>query len=126
MVKPITVKVHGDFGKIDGFFERLKESFDVGKLDKYGKMGVDALAEYTPKDTGKTAASWDYRIVRKDGETSIQWFNTNRNDNVCVAVVIQYGHVANGTYVRGVDYINPAMAPVFNEIAEGVWKEVNR
>lgn len=124
MSSAITVRVKGNFNKIDSFFEKAKEGVKIGKLDKYGKMGVDALAANTPKNTGKTAASWDYRIDRKNGETAIQWFNTNRNDGVCVAIVIQYGHVANGTYVRGVDYINPAMRPVFDEIADGVWKEV--
>jgi len=121
----ISVRVKGNFNKLDSFLEKSKEYFKHGNLDKYGRMGVKALSNYTPKDTGKTADSWDYRIVRKNDEISIQWFNTNRNDGVSVAVIIQYGHVANGKYVKGIDYINPAMRPVFNEIAEGVWKEVS-
>lgn len=121
----ISFNVHGDFKKIDGFFEKMKEGINAGVLDKYGKIGIDALRLYTPKDTGLTSESWKYRIVRDSKGTSIEWYNTNVQDGVHVAVVLQYGHATkSGSYIQGVDYINPAMRPVFEEIAERAWKEV--
>lgn len=121
----ISFQVHGDFKKIDGFLEKMKEGMNAGVLDKYGKIGVDALRLYTPKDTGLTSESWKYRIVRNSQGTAIEWYNTNVQDNVHVAVVLQYGHATkSGTFIEGIDYINPAMRPVFEEIATRAWKEV--
>jgi hypothetical protein len=121
----ISFDVHGDFKKIDSFLEKMKEGINVGVLDKYGKIGIDALRLYTPKDTGLTSESWKYRIVRDAKGTSIEWYNTNVQDGVRVAVVLQYGHATkSGTYIQGIDYINPAMRPVFEEIATRAWKEV--
>ncbi len=121
----ISFQVHGDFKKIDGFLEKMKEGVNAGVLDKYGKIGVDALRLYTPKDTGLTSESWKYRIVRNSQGTAIEWYNTNVQDNVHVAVVLQYGHATkSGTFIEGIDYINPAMRPVFEEIATRAWKEV--
>ena len=121
----ISFQVHGDFNKLDGFFEKMKEGVNAGVLDKYGKIGVDALRLYTPKDTGLTSESWKYRIVRNSQGTAIEWYNTNVQDNVHVAVVLQYGHATkSGTFIEGIDYINPAMRPVFEEIATRAWKEV--
>lgn len=116
----------GDFKKADAFFEKLREVAHVGNLDKYGKMGVEALRAATPKDSGKTAESWSYEIVRENGRTSIQWSNSNVEKGYCnIAVILQYGHVTGtGGYVQGVDYINPAIRPIFEEIAENAWKEV--
>lgn len=100
--------------------------FQINKiLEKYGQMGVDALASATPVDSGTTAESWGYEIsVRKEGAT-IHWTNTNQNKGVYIAVILQYGHgTGTGGYVQGVDYINPAIRPVFDKIAEEAWMEV--
>lgn len=121
----ITVKVHGNFKRTEGFFNRVSEKRYLKILNKYGEQGVKALAEATPKDTGKTAASWVYEIVDGNGYTSIVWKNTNKNKGVPIAVILQYGHgTRNGGYVKGIDYINPAMRPIFDQIAENAWLEV--
>ena len=94
-------------------------------LDQYGKEGVEALARATPKDTGKTAASWNYAVHKSDGRITITWSNSNIVDGVPIAVILQYGHgTRNGGYVEGVDYINPAMRPIFERIAQRAWGEV--
>lgn len=117
----------GDFKKTFGFFEKAKEIVHLGELDKYGREGVAALAAATPKDTGRTAASWMYEIVRNDGSASIIFSNTNVVDGVNVAIILQYGHgTKNGGYVRGRDYINPALRPIFDKMAEEAWKEVTK
>lgn len=96
-------------------------------LAKYGQLGVDALASATPKDTGKTASSWSYEITKEQGKYTIYWKNSNINDGVPIAVILQYGHgTGSGGYVRGMDYINPALRPIFDKIAEDAWKEVRR
>ena len=115
----------GDFNNTFKFLKKM-EKFQVTKiLDKYGKMGVNALANATPHDSGKTAESWGYEIsVKKEGAT-IHWTNTNQNNGVYIAVILQYGHgTGTGGYVRGVDYINPAIRPVFDKIVEEAWMEV--
>lgn len=96
-------------------------------LAKYGQLGVDALASATPKDTGKTANSWSYEITKDQGKYTIYWKNTNINDGIPIAITIQYGHgTRNGGYVQGRDYINPALQPIFDQIAEDAWNEVRR
>jgi len=123
----ITLTQKGDFRKTDRFLERIKEFCGKSDLDKYGELGVEALRQATPVDTGKTRDSWGYEIVHKKRQSSIVWTNSNINDGVLIAILIQYGHGnGNGAYVKGTDYINPAMAPVFEEIADKVWKEVTR
>lgn len=125
--KMITFRQRGDFKKLNSFLEKMKEVINVGDLDKYGRMGVEALKANTPKDTGKTADSWGYEIERTDGVAKIVWTNTNINDGVNIAVILQYGHgTGTGGYVRGIDYINPAMRPVFENIAESAWREVTK
>ena len=125
--KMITFRQRGDFKKLNSFLEKMKEIINVGDLDKYGRMGVEALKANTPKDTGKTADSWGYEIERTDGVAKIVWTNTNINDGVNIAVILQYGHgTGTGGYVRGIDYINPAMRPVFENIAESAWREVTK
>jgi hypothetical protein len=95
-------------------------------LDKYGKAGVAALARATPVDTGLTADSWKYTIVRTRGRPGIEWYNTNVVNGTSVAILIQYGHgTGTGGYVRGKDYINPAMRPVFDQIVSQFFKEVS-
>lgn len=94
-------------------------------LNKYGKKGVDALSAATPVDTGKTAASWYYEIIQNEDESTIVWKNSNVNKYVNIALILQYGHATrNGGYVTGIDYINPALRPIFEELAEAAWKEV--
>ena len=94
-------------------------------LDRYGQEGVDALANATPKESGETANSWRYRIIRKRGFVTIEWYNTHVNDGANIAVLIQYGHgTGTGGYVQGIDYINPSIRPVFDRIADEIWKKV--
>lgn len=94
-------------------------------LDKYGLMGVDALSNATPRDSGETAQSWKYKIVHKKGRHGIEWYNTHTNQGMQIAILIQYGHgTGTGGYVQGFDYINPAIKPIFDNIAEEIWKKV--
>lgn len=122
----ISVKQHGSFTTTTRFLTRMREKTFYKSLHKYAQEGVRALREATPKDTGKTAESWDYEIEYNDGYVRIHWYNTNLAEpGMPVAVLIQYGHATRGgTYVQGIDYINPALAPVFEKIATSVWKEV--
>lgn len=114
------------FKKTNAFFERIQNYHDIAILDKYGKEGVDALREATPKKTGKTSESWIYEIHKYNDRIEIQWKNTNIVDGVPIALILQYGHATrNGGYVTGIDYINPAMKPIFKKISDRAWKEVN-
>lgn len=121
----ITFKHKGDFTKTERFLNRLKHRAYLNALEKYGQMGVEALSAATPIETGRTASSWTYQIEHSRGHATISWLNTNVNKNVNIAIILQYGHgTGTGGYVRGRDYINPAMRPVFDKIAEMAWKEV--
>lgn len=121
----ISFKHKGNFNRIEKFFNEIKGAGYLNKLAKYGQMGVDALAAATPVDSGKTAMSWTYEISSANGVTTIAWMNTNINKNVNIAVILQYGHgTGTGGYVKGRDYINPAMRPIFDQIAQEAWKEV--
>lgn len=121
----ITFHHKGNFQKTDKFLKKAKQGDYFRSLEKFAQEGVNALASATPIDSGKTAASWDYTISRSKGSVSITWTNSNINNGVNIAVIIQYGHgTRNGGYVQGRDYINPAIRPVFDKIAENVWKEV--
>lgn len=94
-------------------------------LRKYADLGVAALAAATPMDTGKTASCWGYEIVTSGEDATIYWTNTNENKGVNIAVILQFGHgTGTGGYVQGRDYINPAIRPVFDKIAEEAWMEV--
>ena len=116
---------HGNFRKTDNFFQKMLRTVKLSRLDKYGRMGVNALEEATPVDTGETARSWYYKIKKTRDGVSIVWGNDNENDGEVIAVLL-YGHqTINGGWVYGVDYINPALAPVFEKIAEDAWREVN-
>ena len=122
----LTIKVKGSTAKTETFLRRNKK-LKYGDLDKYGIMGVNALREATPVDTGLTADSWTYEIVRTETTTSIVWKNTNVSNGVPIALLIQYGHgTRNGGYVVGRDYINPALQPIFDKLAEQAWLEVTR
>ena len=124
----ITIKQKGDFSLTSAFLKRIVDRDFFEKLNEYGQRGVDALASATPKDTGLTAQSWRYRILTPlVGSAKIEWYNTNVNKGVPIAIIIQYGHgTGNGAYVEGIDYVNPAMHLVFDEIADSVWNEVVR
>lgn len=123
----IRLKAKGDYKKAFTYFERVKEAIKLGDLDKFGQLGIEALKESTPVDTGKTADSWIYDIERTKESVRIVWSNTNVNNGVNIAILLQYGHGTNhGGYVIGKDYINPAIQPVFDKLAEDAWKEVTK
>ena len=123
----ITFKQHGDFRNLTNFLERAKEPFNLSILDDYGKEGVAALASATPIDSGNTANSWYYKIERDKSSASIIFYNSNIQNGVPIAIILQYGHgTGTGGWVEGRDYINPAIQPVFDKIANEAWKEVTR
>lgn len=129
MSSGITIETKGNFNKTYTALKNLSifSTYKLmGILEKYGEEGVKALQSTTPKDTGLTASSWTYDITVDKDLITISWNNSNLNDGVCVAVLIQYGHgTGTGGYVEGVDYINPAMHPIFKQIADSAWKEVS-
>ena len=121
----ISFSSKGDFSKTIKFLNKVKNVKINNILSKYGKIGVNALSQATPKDSGVTSRSWNYKIEVNNDNASIVWYNTNVVKGVNIAVILQYGHgTRNGGWVDGRDYINPAMKPVFDKIADQVWKEV--
>lgn len=121
----IKITSHGKFEKTRRFFNKMSKFEVMSVLDKYGKQGVAALASATPIDSGETANSWEYEVVGGDGSYAIQWNNTHVNKGVNIAIILQYGHgTGTGGYVAGRDYINPAIQPIFDEMADTIWKEV--
>lgn len=127
MSRVIEMRQSGDFKKSLTFLTHLRTRNIRPILEKYGQKGVEALAEATPKATGKTAASWSYEIKMEKTGAVLSWTNSNVVDGVPIAVILQYGHgTRNGGYVQGVDYINPAMKPVFDAIRDELWKEVTK
>lgn len=121
----INVQQKGDFSRIEKFLNKMKTRDAKALLERYGERGVSLLADATPKDSGKTAASWSYKIEMSSGRYNIVWTNSNVNKGVNIAMIIQYGHgTRRGGYVKGIDYINPATQKVFEEMAEELWKEV--
>ena len=124
----IKVSTSGDFSKTFKYLGKL-ESFRKQKLmsilKKYGEDGVAQLREMTPKDTGETASRWSYEITEGNGTVTLSFNNDAQNDGVPIAILIQYGHgTGTGGYVQPNDYINPAMKPIFQKIADDAWKEV--
>lgn len=123
----IKLSSKGDYLKTERFLKGASKFNIKDILDRYAKDGVRALQLATPKDQGKTANSWDYEIETKSDRTVIWWTNSNINDGVNIAVILQYGHgTGSGGYVQGIDYINPALRPVFENIANNAWKEVTK
>ena len=119
------VFVRGDYSKTFAWFNKMQRRSYLSALDSAGKRGVDALSSATPTKTGKTAASWSYQINRRKDTTEIVWTNTNSNGGVNIAVILQYGHgTGTGGYVQGIDYINPALRPIFDQIEQDVMKAV--
>lgn len=123
----IVFKHKGNLKKTKRFLKRMSEEEYLKFLDKYGRKGVEALTLATPRDSGKTAESWDYRINRDKDGVKITWTNSNVNKGVNIAIILQYGHgTRNGGYVVGRDYINPAIRPIFDQMAVEVWGEVTK
>ena len=123
----ISFRQKGDFSKLTKFLERAKESVKLGDLDKYGRAGVEALASATPVASGLTASSWYYVIENKNVSATITFLNRNIQNGVPIAIILQYGHgTGTGGWVQGRDYINPAIQPIFDKIADDAWKEVTK
>ena len=121
----VNFEVSGGFTKTERFLNRMKRREYLNVLDEFGRDGVQALRNATPVDSGATAEAWDYEIKRTRDCTEIVWINSNINDGVPIAVILQYGHgTGTGGYVQGRDYINPAIRPLFDKIAEKAWKVV--
>ena len=122
----ITFRHKGDFSGVKRFLERAKNASRLDILDKYGREGVAALASATPVESGRTAGSWYYEVKDSNGSVSINFCNSNINEGVPIAVILQYGHgTGTGGWVQGRDYINPAIQPIFDEITKDAWKEVS-
>lgn len=121
----ITFTHKGDFSKTFKAWQKMLGLFHTNIFDKYGRRGVEALASYTPKDTGRTSAAWGYEVIQTDSYVTINWYNTNINKGVNIAIILQYGHgTGTGGWVEGRDYINPAIQPIFDQILNEIWKEV--
>lgn len=115
----------GDFRRTKLFFRKSQEPAYLHQLEQLGKDGVQALAQATPVQTGRTAASWEYRIIRNGTSFEVDWYNTNIKDGVPIAVIIQTGHgTGTGGYVEGIDYIPDAIRPIIDDFVGGVWREV--
>lgn len=123
----ISIKHTGDFSKTEKFFRGVITSDYVKVLERYGNEGVKALASATPVESGKTANSWFFEINHYPGGASISWGNSNIVNGVPIAIILQYGHATgNGGYVQGQDYINPALKPIFDNMANEAWREVTK
>jgi hypothetical protein len=121
----IRITSTGDFSRTFKFLEKMKNRNIRQLLEKYANQGVSALSSATPVDSGLTANSWTYSIEVSGESAKIYWSNTNTNKGVNIALILQYGHgTGTGGYVQGRDYINPAMRPVFDKLAEEAWMEV--
>ena len=123
----IRIKHKGDFRNTERFFANAPRAVKREILETYGQAGVTALASATPVESGEIAAAWGYEIVQNSGGYSIYWTNSHINKGVNIAVILQYGHgTGTGGYVEGIDYINPALQPVFQQLADAAWEEVMR
>lgn len=121
----ISIKQKGEFRKTEKFLKKSLGKNWMDLLHEYGEKGVSLLADATPIETGETAISWDYRIIQNGSGISIQWHNYNVNNGVNIAIILQYGHATrNGGWVEGRDYINPALRPIFDDLAQKAWKEI--
>lgn len=121
----ISVSNTCNFEKTIKHLNRMREITKRNIFDKYGKLGVTALASATPVASGKTAASWTYEIQNKGSRTDLIWKNSNINKGVNIAIILQYGHATrNGRYVQGIDYINPVIKPIFEKMAKELEREV--
>ena len=115
----------GDFSKVTAYLKRVKKGANIRGLERYAQEGVAALSSATPQETGLTARSWYYEIENKNGLVRISFCNSNIQTGVPIAIILQYGHgTRNGGWVEGRDYINPAIQPIFDKIANDAWREV--
>ena len=122
----ISFRQKGDFSKVTRYLEKASKAARLSILDKYGKEGVAALSSATPVESGKTANSWGYEVKNSGSSASIIFTNSNINNGVPIAIILQYGHgTGTGGWVEGRDYINPAIQPVFDRLADEAWKEVS-
>lgn len=120
----LKVRVKGDFGNTEKFLGKLENKVSIDLFEKYGREGVAALKSATPVDSGLTAESWYYTVERQNGSISLNFHNSNINDGVPIAIILQYGHATrNGGWVEGIDYINPALEPIFEKLANDAWLE---
>ena len=123
----VVFKHRGNFNNTEKFLKQATRTDYLRILEKYAKEGVAALALATPKDSGETANSWSYKISSSRGAYTISWANSNVVNGVPIAILIQYGHATgNGGYVEGQDYMNPALKPIFDNLANEAWKEVTK
>ena len=123
----ISFKKHGDFNKLTNYLEKAKKNIHSRTLDKFGREGVEALSNATPTDTGLTSKSWYYEIKYEKNSVAITFNNSNIQNGVPIAIILQYGHgTRNGGWVQGRDYINPAIQPIFDKIVNEAWKEVTK
>jgi len=123
----IRIKCTGDFKNTTKFLERAKKMSITDILNRYGKQGVNALAAATPQDTGETASSWGYEISAGTTRSTITWTNGATSGGTPIVIFIQYGHgTRNGGYVSGVDFINPAIKGVMDQMVDSIWKEVTK
>lgn len=124
-MRSVVIKQSGSLKNIEGFFHKDRTRRVYQLLNEYGRRGVELLRDATPNDSGKTASGWDYEIQTTSSGISLFWTNNNVKDGVPIAILIQYGHATRGgTYVEGIDYINPALRSIFQEMADKLWKEV--
>lgn len=123
----ITIEHKGDFRHAETWLKKLTHTDLKAILEKYAQAGVDALSKATPRDTGQTAGSWSYSVSYDSQGATIDWLNSNVNKGVNIALILQYGHgTGTGGYVQGLDYINPALQPVFEKMADELWREVTK
>lgn len=123
----ITFRQKGDFSKLITYLGKTKNAVRLENLDRYGRAGVAALSSETPIDSGTTASSWFYKIEHRDGSVIISYHNSNIQEGVPIAIILQYGHgTGTGGWVQGRDYINPAIQPIFDSIANDAWREVTK
>ena len=123
----ITVQQKGDFSKTESFFKNPIRAIQLAQIKKYADEAIAALEAATPVDTGLTANSWYYEIVEDEQGVELQFCNSNIQNGVQIAVILQNGHATrNGGWVEGIDYIDPALRPIFEKITEKVWKGVTK
>lgn len=123
----ISIKQKGDFSKLTTYLKKQKDGPDISIFHHYGATGVSNLRAATPKRSGVTASSWDYTVEQNKDVYKLIFTNSNENKGVPIAIILQYGHqTGTGGWVYGNDYINPALKPIFDDLANELWKEVNK
>ena len=123
----IRIKHSGSFKNTERFLSKAQKLKLHNMLSRYAADGVQALAAATPVDSGKTASSWGYEVHISGSTYSVEWTNSNINNGVSIALILQFGHgTGTGGYVQGRDYINPAIRPIFDKMADAAWREVTK